>query len=350
MKKFVSLITVALMLSLLVSAMLTPASAADLKSVYDNAKNGDLLYELKFDGTDGIYTPSILLAELEGDNVPEATLISDNGRTLTFTKPSGESKALWFGGRVNGLTMTNGETYTITMKVTLPEKRAGVYINFPNELKEVEVTGSIPSNLYGVYGRFSLQGDMGAMRKGSRIAGTYKFDTSGYKSTTPMITYEEFSELTFLIENNSYAVFINNTFIDVVPFPEDVKGAFDEIGFSVYLYHIDLTAPMVVKDVNIYKGDTVSANATYERYAKDYVHYVAPVTTAKPVTTAAPVTTTAPETTSAPDVDTTKGSDVTNSPETKEPASNKGCGGMVAGGAVVIAMISLAAIVIKKKN
>ena len=350
MKKFISLITVALMLSLLVSAMLTPASAADLKSVYETAKDGDLLYELKFDGADGIYTPTVLRADIEGDNVPGATTITDNGRTLTFTKPSGESKAFWFGGRINGLTMGEGKSYTITMKAHLPEKRGGIYFNYPNELKEVEVAGSIPSHLYGIYGHFGIAGNIGAMKSGSKVDGTYKFDTTGYKTTTPMITAEEFSEVTFLIEDYTYAVFINNTFVDVVNLQEDAKGAFDDIGFSVYLYHIDLTAPMIVKDVNVYKGNTIAAGATYERYAKDYKYYKAPETTKAPDTTKAPETTAAPVT-NAPAV-TTEAPTTTKKPaDTKDNATTqKGCGGMVAGGVAIVAMISLAAITLKKKN
>ena len=337
------------MLSLIVSTILTPASAADLKSVYESAKDGDLLYELKFDGSDGIYTPTVLRADLEGDNVPEAVKIDDNGRTLTFTKPSGESKAFWFGGRINGLSMGEGKTYTITMKAHLPEKRGGIYCNFPTEVKEVEVAGSIPSNLYGIYGHFGISGNIGAMKSGSRVNGYYKFDTTGYKTTTPMITADEFTEVTFLIEDYTYAVFIGGVFVDLVDFQEDVKGAFDDIGFSVYLYHIDLTAPMIVKDVNVYKGDTVSANATYERYAKDYKYYKAPVTTAKPETSKAPETTTAPVT-NAPAVTTQ--APTTNKPaETKDNATTeKGCGGMVAGGVAIVAMISIAAITLKKKN
>ena len=351
MKKFISLITVALMLSLLVSAMLTPASAADLKSVYETAKDGDLLYELKFDGADGIYTPTVLRADIEGDNVAGATTVSDNGRTLTFTKPSGESKAFWFGGRINGLTMGEGKSYTITMKAHLPVKRGGIYFNYPNEVKELEVAGSIPSNLYGIYGHLGIEGNIGAMKSGSRVDGTYKFDTTGYKTTTPMITAEEFSEVTFLVEDYSYAVFIDNVFVDVVTLPEDVKGAFDEIGFSVYLYHIDLTAPMIVKDVNVYKGNTIAANATYERYAKDYKYYKAPETTAKPDTTKAPDTTAAPVTTEAPTT-AAKPQETTKKPaDTKNNATTqKGCGGMVAGGVAIVAMISLAAITLKKKN
>ena len=349
MKKFISLITVALMLSLLVSTMLTPASAADLKSVYANAKDGDLLYELKFDGSDGIYTPSLFYAKNEGDNVPEAVAISDNGRTLAFTKPSGESNASWFGGRINGLSMANGEKYTITMKACLPEKRAGVYCNFPTEIKEVEVAGSIQNYLYGIYGGFGIQGNLRATKSGSRIAGTYKFNASSDSTTTPMITAEQFVDLTFLIEDNSYAVFVNNTFIDVVSYPADAKGAFDDLGFSVYLYHIDLNAPMIIKDVNVYKGDTVSATATYERYAKDYKHYKAPETTQKPETTKAPDTTAAPVT-NAPEATTQ--APTTNKPaETKDnTAAQKGCGGMVAGGLTVVAMIAIAAITMRRKD
>ena len=348
MKKFISLISVALMLSILVSAMLIPAHAEDLAAKYASAKDGDLLYELNFNGTDGIYTPTILRADIAADNVPEAVTITDNGRTLTFTKPSNESKAFWFGGRIKGLTMTNGEKYTITMKAHLPEKRGGIYVNYPNELKEIEVAGSIPSNLYGIYGHFGFTGNLRAIKSGTRIAGTYKFNGSTDSTTDAMITFDEFVDVTFLIEDNSYAVFVNNIFVDVVTYPEDVKGAFDDIGFSVYLYHIDLTAPMIVKDVNVYKGDTVSANATYESYAKEYKHYKAPETTKAPDTTKAPETTAAPVT-NAPE--TSNKVETTKAPTTTEaPKAQGGCGGTIAGGLAIVALISIAAVTVRRKN
>ena len=132
---------------------------------------------------------------------------------------------------------------------------------------------------------------------------------------------------------------------------DDVKGISDNLGFSVYLYHFKENTPMIVKDVNIYKGDTVSAKADYPTYASKYPHYVAPVTT-----TAAPTTpketTKAPDTTPTPEVTTKAPAATTKAPAatTAAPKAESGCGSAVASGLALIALVSLAGVAVKKKQ
>ncbi len=71
------------------------------------------------------------------------------------------------------------------------------------------------------------------------------------------------------------------------------------------------------------------------------------ITTAPEETTKAPETSKAPETTKP--VETTKAPDPTT-PVTEAPKEEKGCGGMIAGGMTVLAVVALAGVMLKKKD
>jgi len=358
MKRTLSLFVVVVMLVSMFSFMTTGVSANILKSTYDDAKDGDLLYEVKFGQTAGVYTPTQFNAQTAGDTNEGAVTITDNGRTLAYYKPSLESNASYYGGAIEGLKIAPDKSYTITMKLSLPPNRGGVYFNFPTGDKKTELTGTsgtgndntYNSVMYGIYGRFDFSGDLGAMKSGSRIAGDFRFDTSGYKEFEQIIVDEgTFLDVVFFIEGYSYAVFVEGVFLDVIQIPEaDIKDVCDDLGFSVYLWHIRENTPMIVKDVNIYKGNTITSKATYPSYAKNYKYYIpGETTTATPttpkVTTKAPdVTTPAPTT---PDV-TTKAPEVTTA-----PVENKGgCGSAVASGLALVALVSLAGVAVAKKR
>ena len=362
MKKALSLALTFVILASVFGFVTTEASSNTLISTYEDAKNGDLLYELKFGETTGVYTPTIFMAQRPADAVLEkAVVISDNGRTLAFYKPGIESGAFRYGGEIDGLTWGENKTYTITMKLMLPATRGGVYFNFPADAKKEELKGTDATNLdnkyssvmYGIYGRFDEYGDLGAMKDGSRIAGRYRFDTTGYKEFDPIIVEGgTFLDVTFLVEDYSYSVFVNDYFLDVIDLSEDdVKGISDNLGFSVYLYHFKENTPMIVKDVNIYKGDTVSAKADYPTYARPYYIYVAPETT-----TAAPTTpketTKAPDTTPTPAVTTKAPATTTKAPATTTaaPKAEGGCGSAVASGLALISLVSLAGVITAKKR
>ena len=361
MKRTLSILVVLVMLVSMFSFMTTGVSANVLKSTYEDAKDGDLLYEVKFGQTTGAYIPTQFNAQTPGDADAGAVTITDNGRTLAYYKPSLTSAASYYGGVIEGLKLAADKTYTITMKLSLPTNRGGVYFNFPTGDKKTELTGTSGTGLdntynavmYGIYGRFTAEGDLGAMKSGGRVAGDFRFDTAGYKEFDQIIVEDgTFLDVKFLIEGYSYAVFVENMFLDVIHIPEeDIKGVADDLGFSVYLWHIKENTPMIVKDVNIYKGDTVSAKADYPTYASKYPHYVAPVTT-----TAAPTTpketTKAPDTTPTPAVTTKAPAATTKAPAatTAAPKSEGGCGSAVASGLALIALVSLVGVAVKKKQ
>ena len=357
MKRTLSILVVLVMLVSMFSFMTTGVSANVLKSTYEDAKDGDLLYEVKFGETTGAYTPTIFKASIAEDAVPEkAVTIKDNGRTLDFYKPSLTSGTFWYGGKIDGLTWGGDKVYTMTMEVMLPAKRGGVHFNFPTAAKQEELKGTGTTDntwasvMYGIYGRFDPSGDLGTMRRGSRIAGRFRCDTAGYKEFEPIIVEEgTFLNVTYLIEGYSYALFINGVFCEVVDLAEaDVKDVSDNLGFSVYLYW---ATTLSVKNVNVYKGDTVSAKATYPSYAKSYAHYVAPVTTTAEPTTPEE-TTKAPDTTPTPEVTTKAPAATTKAPAatTAAPKSEGGCGSAVASGLALIALVSLAGVVVAKKQ
>jgi len=362
MKRTLSLFVVVVMLVSMFSFMTTGVSANILKSTYEDAKDGDLLYEVKFGQTTGAYTPEIFKASKEGDAVlDKAVVVSDNGRTLAFHKPGIESGTFWYGGKIDGLTWGGDKVYTITMELSLPAKRGGVYFNFPTDTHKETLKGTSGTNLdnnyasvmYGLYGRFDGSGDMGSMISGGKIAGRYRFDTSSYKEFESIIVETgTFLEVTYLVEGYTYAIFVNGNFLDIIDLTEEaVKGISDQLGFSVYLYHFDENVPMIVKNVNVYKGDIIASKATYPAYASSYPKYIpAATTTAAPttpkVTTKAPDKTTPVVTTTAAPDTTTKASDVTTA-----PVENKGgCGSAVASGLALVALVSLAGVAVAKKR
>ena len=248
MKKVVSLFVVIVMLASMCTFMMTGVSANVLKSTYEDAKDGDLLYEVKFGQTSGVYVPELFRASIEGDlDASKSVTITDNGRTLSFYKPSLTSGTFFYGGKIEGLTWDADKVYTMTMKVTLPENRGGVYFSYPSDANKAALMegktvadNNLHSCLYGVYGRFMELGDLGAMKGGGRIEGRFRFDTSGYKEfDTIIVPTGTFVDVTFLIEGYSYAVFVDGLFLDVIDLAEaDIKDLSDNIGFSAYLYHI----------------------------------------------------------------------------------------------------------------
>ena len=199
MRKIVSLTTVAVMLVSIFSFMITGASANTLSSSYKDAKDGELLYELKFGETTGVYVPEMFRAGIEGDLVPEKALdISADGRTIAFHKPGLTSGGFFYGGKIEGLTWGDDKAYTITMKLSLPNKRGGVYFNFPSETKQNELKGTGPSDnsfssvMYGIYGRFNQSADLGAMLGPSRKEGRFMFqDKNGSYRQFDYITVKD---------------------------------------------------------------------------------------------------------------------------------------------------------------
>ena len=111
---------------------------------------------------------------------------------------------------------------------------------------------------------------------------------------------------------------------------------------------------MIVKNVNIYKGISVALDgAKFPKYAKTYEHYVEDPTDTTPTVTTPTVTTPADDPVVTTPADTTTASKPTTTKPavtTAAPKQEGGCGGAVAGGFAVIALVSLAGVAVSKKR
>ena len=318
-----------------------------LKS-YADAKDGDLLYTVKMNATDGVFVPKVWRDQ---NKVTEFTA-SDN--SVEF-KNTGANGAFWWGNVVEGLKVNKDTKYTFSYKVQNKiNKNGGVGF--------VTTRSQTITSCYNFYGIFNpIEGFNNnpsvVIEKGApKIAGLI-MNTTGYTPIYPLQDSEGYIDVMVEIDGLLWSIYYKSTVYgldDVDPYwalfeqydmTKDLTftGGEAEICFMTYSYN--LTTNWMVKDVNIYKGLTVDKSG--------------PVTTTEPETSTAtpdPETSNVPETTAAPE--TSKAPDVTTqAPTTNKPAdtttpatTEKGCGGMVAGGVAIVAMISLAAITLKKKD
>ena len=387
MKKALSL---ALTLVILVSVLCfipVEASSNTLISTYEDAKDGDLLYELKFGETTGVYTSKMFHSSDRQDlNPDEIVSVLDGGRTLALYKPSLDDGSLWYGDNIDGLTLGDGKVYTITMELMLPDRRGGVYFNFPTAEKLEELEKKYPtkppqehmvqvptpqfeypySHMYGIYGRFSEYGDLSAKRGIKRINGKYKFNENGNAEYDPIIVEEgTFRKVALLVSETSCHVYIgpngpscgSYTYID--SFDLNIENGYNDLGFTVEMYFVEENKPVIVKNVNIYKGNGYIIG---KYHAPSYAEYMwsdclicrnksqnttVPVTTTKPV-----VTTPTPTVTTSAAETTTVTPETTVSPETTTaPPDNKnGCASAVTSGLALIALVSLACVITAKKR
>ena len=171
-------------------------------------------------------------------------------------------------------------------------------------------------------------------------------NTTGYTSIYPLQDEEGYIDVMVEIDGLTFSVYYKSTVFglyDVDPYwalfeqydmSEDLvfTGGEAELCFMTYTHN--LTTNWIAKDVNVYKGLTVDKTT--------------PSVTEEDETTEAP--TTSAQTTKTPET-TAKAPEATKAPDTTEaPKAQKGCGGMVAGGIAIIAIASLGALVVCKKE
>jgi len=377
MKKALSLALTFVILASVFGFVPTEASSNTLISTYEDAKDGDLLYEVKFGETTGVYTSKMFHSSDRQDlNPDEIVSILDGGRTLALHKASTQDMSLWYGDNIDGLTLGDGKVYTIAMEILLPDHRGGVYVNFPTAEKlealdkdPMQTNNRYHSNLYGVYGRFGGNGDLGAKKGIKRIAGKYKFNESSYAEFEPIIIASgTFRNLALVIYDRTCLVFIgpyssscdSYQFIDSFDFDYSfVTDGYNDLGFTVNMNFGKENEPIIVKNVNIYKGDDY---ITGKYHVPSYAKYMrsdclicrnksqnttVPVTTTKPV-----VTTPTPTVTTSAAETTTVTPETTVSPETTTaPPDNKnGCSSAVTSGVALIALASLAGVAAIRKR
>ena len=318
----------------------TPSTNVLLKE-YAAAADGDLLYTVKMNATDGVYVPKVWQNANATDFVP-----TDN--TVEFINP-GVDGAFWWGNIIEGLKVNKDTKYTFSYKVQNKIKKNGG-VGFVTTRSE---TINKCFNFYGCFNEIEgLENQPSVViQKGTgKIKGDILAAGDNYTSIYPLQDAEGYIDVMVEIDGLVWSVYYKSTVFglyDVDPYwalfetydmTEDLTftGGEAEICFITYTYN--KTTNWMAKDVNIYKGLTVD-KTTPEITDEPDTGTDAPTTTEAPTTTAKPQ-----ETTKAPAA-TTKAPTTTEAPKTQ-----KGCGGMVAGGLAIVAIASLGAVVVSKKK
>ena len=317
-----------------------PNSTNVLLKTYDAAADGDLLYTVKMNATDGVYVPKVWRDQ---NKVTEFTATDNSVEFLN----TGVDSAYWWGNVVEGLKVNKDTKYTFSLKVQNKIKKNGGF-GF------VTTRGEMTNKCFNFYGCFNPIEGLDNVASTVIERGTGKIpglimNTTGYTSIYPLQDAEGYIDVMVEIDGLVFSVYYKSTvygLYDVDPYwalfeqydmTEDLifTGGEAEICFMTYTHN--LTTNWIAKDVNIYKGLTVDKtqpNITEE-----------PDTETQAPTQAPEQSTKAPETSAKP-VETTKAP-----AETKDSATTeKGCGGMVAGGLAIVAIASLGAIVVSKKK
>ncbi len=269
MKKILSALLSLTMILALCAAMGIGASAAD----YASAKDGDVLYTVNFKGDD-VYSPSTFSC-IEGDDVVSA-VVSDDGSsaTITYSGTAKAGRAFW-GGIVKGFSYGEGKKYTISMKMAtaytdtngkLASGNAGVFINMPHNLEPKYVLDLGYKSLVGYYGcpniRHVMSWGAGGKSVGTILSGDAYITDAKYLST---VDAEGFVDLAFVVDGANVKVFINNVYLDEYDaFNTGMLANASTLGISTYLYNPN--AAVTLKDVVIYKGNTIVTNPTYPDY------------------------------------------------------------------------------------
>lgn len=284
MKKLLSCILCVLMVCTMSSLFAASASAADsnelLKS-YADAADGDLLYHVKFGQTSGCYVAK----EISRDPASSATVTtSDDGNEVVVSVAAATSKRLWYGGVVDGLTLGNGNKYTITFKIKSDNADANSTGN-NGFFFTTDADAATYANSFGFYGNLSSSSGpfLSLFRGGAKTVGDSFSDGTNYIKTqsalnmTPEVDADGFCDVAIEIDGYSYTVYLDGgkTKFDSTTIGEEYLATADSFAVIFYTY----SSGGAVKDVNIYKGNTITSPVT---------------TTAAPaVTTAAPAATTA---------------------------------------------------------
>lgn len=324
-----------------------PNSDNKLLADYATAKDGDLLYQVKFNAADGIYVPKVLDNYYATDKTspaykdnPMCTFeTSTDGYSITFTHSS-TSTAWWYGNTIQGLKVNANTQYTYEFKVKNMVAKMNSGIGYV--ASETNKIGDC-FNVYGTFTAFpeeAVNPTIVIERDSGKISGEYLSAGDTYTPIFP--AYDEEGYATFRVEIDGYR---QNIYIYTTEegSTESYWKLFETYNMEDALYHTDATlsctfyvhnnnANATYKDVKIYKGLIV------DKTVPDQTTTEAPAVTTPEVTT--PEATTPADTTTAP----------TTTAPTTTAAEEKGCGSVVVGGIAVIAIVSLAGVAVSKKH
>ncbi len=277
MKKVLSLVLTLAMLVSIVCLGAIGASANDLVKTYDAAADGDLLYEAKFGETSGVYQPYIFGASKDKEYAAKDLVVtpSADGTEISFKPSQAGAGRVFYGGKVDGLTLGVGKKYTIELEMKFPSGNAGFYFNIGNPVP-YDPANTKPMtddtsylDLFGLYGTTKTDGICFTMSYGAggKMCGELVSDSAYYTNIPEeaRVGNDVYTKVRVEIDGYFYAVFLNDKLYDKVVVDSVSLDRANNLGIVFYLYN--KTANLSAKNVKVYKG--VKSNETSVYAAND---------------------------------------------------------------------------------
>ena len=267
-------IILAVMIALAGFPMWIFATGSDAGIDYDGTANGEVLYEVNFNGDD-VYQP-FNFRNGNADMANSEVTVIDGGAGLFARVPQTTSAAWFYGGPIKGLTLGADKQYTFTFKMSFPSGRAGFYFNFGYSTPEDDPLVTRDYNgLYGFYGRLIDKNATFSRAAGGKITGNTLSSSSGYTAlpSAAKIANDVLADVKIEIDGFFYSVWFKKTTSDTWVLYDHVNMLdtdkcpnfpCENIGFTVYLYNKGSTT--TVRDVVITKGVEHTAASFGDQY------------------------------------------------------------------------------------
>ena len=275
MKKVLSLILTLTLLVSMVCIGTIGASANDLSKTYDAAADGDLLYEAKFGETSGVYQPYIFGAGKEEHAKNLVVTPSADGTEVSFVPYSGSSGRVFYGGKVDGLTLGADKKYTIELEMKFPTGNAGFFFNIGSPVSydpaSTDGNKAMTADLeyykfFGLYGQTKTEGACFTMSPaaGGKMPGEFVSDPTAYTNIpdAARVGNEVYTNVRVEIDGYFYAVYLNDALYDQTTINPSVVNDAPNLAITFYFYNP--TATLSARNVKIYKGTRTGAVSVRE--------------------------------------------------------------------------------------
>ena len=306
MKKILSVL---IMLAMLASMMLVPASAADNKvyKTYAEAQKGDLLWQVDFNAKE-IFDP-------QPDEKAAGSFtyeIGADGRSVTVKgiKGAPDKQICFWGAPIKGLEVGKDAQVTMTFKVKANgQNGANNATGLGGWLYNATSDGFNSSfmNIYGNWNSVNKDGSELNNRSSLSVAQSKKAMGGGYSYVMNDAVSDADGFVTIMIEFNAPEEEYTTSFLgadgkwiedtDNFWVMESLDDTPDNLCFMIYNYWLDID--QTIKDIKFFKGIDLT-DAQLAAAAPKTPETTKPVETTKTIeTTKAPTTTQAPVTTPA---------------------------------------------------
>ena len=250
MKKILAIaLTLTMLLSLASMLGLTVSAANALEKTYEAANDGDVLYNVLFNQTDGVYVPKLFSAGSSDIGNEFTATVTADGKGVTLHHGTTESGRTWWGSAISGLSLGEGKQYTISATVSFTRHRSGIYLTFG----PVDTDSNAHEKAIGIYGN---EKDGCFMYGGDPLYGKYASngDYVSWYLNDPAVTDSVKSDvekyIVFVIDGYDVYVYMDGSFFDMTTIP--ALDGYDNLGISGYLYSAN--AEMTIKNVVVKKG------------------------------------------------------------------------------------------------